>query len=84
MKKLLLISVLAITALLSGCTNTSKAEEVLMKNGYTNIKMTGYSFFGCSDSDSFSDGFEAKSPNGSNVVGVVCSGMFKGATIRFD
>jgi len=81
MKKFLVI---AAVALLSACTNTSNAERVLADNGYTDIQMTGYSLFGCDKNDTFSDGFKAKSPNGKMVEGVVCSGVFKGATIRFN
>jgi hypothetical protein len=81
MKKFLII---AAVVLLSACTNTTKAERVLNENGYTDIQMTGYSMFGCDKNDSFSDGFKAKSPSGKTVTGVVCSGWFKGSTIRFD
>jgi hypothetical protein len=81
MKKFLVIAAIA---LLSACTNTSNAERVLADNGYTEIQMTGYSLFGCGENDTFSDGFKAKSPNGKLVEGVVCSGMLKGSTIRFD
>jgi len=82
MKKLFLV--MALAALLSACTNSSKAERVLSENGYTNIQLTGYDLFGCGKGDTFADGFKATSPAGKTVVGVVCSGMFKGATIRFD
>jgi len=68
----------------AGCTDQPKATKVLQDNGYTDVQITGYSPFACSDSDTFSTGFRAKSPSGVVVSGTVCSGFLKGATIRFD
>ncbi|QXN67455.1 hypothetical protein [Stenotrophomonas phage BUCT608] len=62
----------------------SQAEEVLEANGYTDIELTGYAMFSCSDDDTFKTGFRAKSPAGQQVKGAVCSGWFKGATIRLN
>lgn len=69
---------------LAGCTDSTKATRVLEQQGFKEINITGYSPFACSDSDTFSTGFEATSPNGSRVRGTVCSGILKGATVRFD
>lgn len=77
--------VLIIAALsLMACTRPDNAREVLTANGYTNIQMEGYGFFACDEKDSFADAFVANSPNGTRVKGVVCSGLFKGSTIRFN
>jgi len=65
------------------CSRPGRSTETLQNQGYTNVKITGYRFFGCGD-ESFHDGFEATSPSGVKVTGVVCSGWFKGSTIRFD
>lgn len=81
MKRLALI--LAMAAL-AGCTDEPAALKALSASGFTDIKITGYSFFGCDKHDTFSTGFEARGPSGQFVSGVVCSGYFKGATIRFD
>lgn len=81
MKKLILLAVVSVSFF--GCTNTDKARNVLVSNGYTNIEFTGYNPFACSDSDDFADGFTATAPGGHQVSGVVCSGILKGATIRF-
>jgi len=81
MKRIVLI--LAITAL-AGCTDEPAARKALNASGFTDIKITGYSFFGCDKHDTFSTGFEARGPSGQFVTGVVCSGWMKGATIRFD
>lgn len=83
MKKILMMAVLALS--LSACTDPDNATKVLENNGYTDIQMTGYSWFGCSEDDFFHTGFKAHSPANKTVEGAVCSGMFfKNSTIRFD
>jgi hypothetical protein len=82
MKKSLLIA--SLIALLAGCTDETAARKALTASGFKDIKITGYSFFGCDKHDTFSTGFEATGPTGQEVSGVVCSGWLKGATIRFD
>lgn len=79
-KILLLITVLTLT----GCTNADKATSVLQKQGYSEVEITGYSFFSCSEDDFYATGFEAKSLTGEYISGTVCSGLFKGNTIRLD
>jgi hypothetical protein len=81
MKKLLL---LALIVTLSGCTAARSSKRALEAAGYTNIEMKGYAFFGCDDNDRFHDKFTATGPTGVQVSGVVCSGWFKGSTIRLD
>ena len=71
--------------LLAACTSPESATRVLTSNGYTDVRMTGYNFFACSQDDVFHTGFEAKSPNGTPVKGTVCAGLiFKNSTIRFE
>lgn len=82
MKRFMLLSFL-LCLTITGCTNTVKAQRILEQNGYTNVQMTGYDPFMCSEGDDFSDGFTATSPKGMQVEGAVCSGIMKGATIRF-
>lgn len=65
------------------CTKPDETVRQLTQMGYTEIQTTGYDFFGCSEDDSFSTGFEATSPAGVRVEGVYCSGFMKGGTIRF-
>jgi hypothetical protein len=77
-------AILIMALVLSGCTQVERTERVLADNGYTNIHVSGYAFFGCDEKDTFHTAFTATSPNGKTVSGVVCSGWFKGATIRFD
>ena len=70
--------------LLSAYTDSDVARKSLAGAGYTDIEITGYAFFGCSEDDEFHTGFKAKGLNGAPVEGVVCSGWLKGATIRLD
>ena len=81
MKKFIIILFIG---LLATCTAPNETERVLEANGYTNIRIEGYSFFGCGEEDDFSTKFSATSPFGQPVTGVVCSGFLKGSTIRFD
>lgn len=80
--KLAIVAAVALLTL-TGCTG-SGVETTLAQQGYTNIHVTGYRFFGCGQDDSFHAGFEATTANGSHVTGVVCSGFLKGKTIRLD
>lgn len=82
MKKLALLA-LATFAFMS-CTNAEEAKRVLEAQGFKNIEITGYNFFGCGKDDTFHTGFIAIGQNGQAVEGTVCSGMFfKGSTVRF-
>ena len=71
-------------AVLAGCTSADSATRALESAGYSQIKITGYQFFGCSEDDSFHTGFTAVGPTGKPVSGVVCGGLLKGSTIRTD
>jgi len=67
-----------------GCSDSQGTKDLLRSQGYTDIVTTGYDWFSCGEDDTYATGFRAKSSNGSNVRGVVCSGLlFKGSTIRF-
>lgn len=81
--KTLVIAALIIS-ICTACTKTDETERVLKNNGFTKIHLTGYQFFSCDGKDLFHTGFTAISPSGHPVKGVVCSGLLKGATIRFN
>lgn len=68
--------------MLSACSDSDGAQKALSAAGYTDIKTHGYSVFGCGRDDDYSTTFTAKGPTGIEVSGVVCSGFFKGSTIR--
>jgi len=83
MKKLLMIIPIV---LLASCGNVNipngvKAVEAF---GLTNVKITGYSWTGCSEDDNFASNFTATGANGKEVSGTLCAGLFKGITVRFD
>lgn len=83
--RLIILSLCAV--LLTSCTQPDRTVNLLKQQGYTEIKTQPYNigtFFACSEDDQFRTPFTAKSPNGSLVSGVVCSGILKGATIRFN
>jgi hypothetical protein len=68
----------------SACSDPSAATRVLKAQGYTNIEITGWRPWMAGKDDAFSTGFVANSPSGERVTGAVCSGLFKGSTIRCD
>lgn len=84
MKKFILV--LLLPFLFTSCTDAPNAQRILSENGYKNIEITGYDWFGCGKDDDLSTGFNATSPSGHYVKGVVCSSLFpafgKGSTIR--
>lgn len=73
-----------VAALVVGCTNKEDANRALNAQGFTNIEILGYDFFGCSKDDFYHTKFSADNISGIRVTGTVCSGfMFKNATIRY-
>lgn len=81
--KNLLIAVIAALAL-TACTSEESAVKALTSAGYSDITITGYGWFDCSEDDTFATRFKAKGPTGQAVEGTVCKGMLKGSTIRLD
>jgi len=67
---------------ISSCTNKQLSEKILNEQGYTKIKMKGYSLFSCSRDDWSHTKFEAIA-NNHKVNGVVCCDVMKNCTIRF-
>mgnify|MGYP000851067537 CR=1 FL=1 len=60
------------------------ATGALIDQGLTPVHVGGYSWFGCDAKDRYKTEFTAVNVNGKEVSGVVCSGFFKGNTIRYD
>jgi hypothetical protein len=73
----------AAALLLTSCTDASSTRRTLEDSGFTDIRVGGYAFFGCSKDDTFSTTFSAKNPQGRAVNGVVCCGLLKSCTVRF-
>ncbi len=82
MKNIMIIAALGL-ALASCGVNQSDATRVVEAQGMTDVKVTGYSFFGCSEDDLYRSTFTAKNVKGESVEGVICGGIFKGYTVRF-
>jgi|WetSurMetagenome_2_1015567.scaffolds.fasta_scaffold300915_3 hypothetical protein len=77
-----------IVIVLFSCTSPDKARSTLEVQGFTRIKLTGYSMQ-CSDSDDTCTGFEATSVSGRRISGAVgCGynwgGCGKGCTVRIN
>lgn len=68
---------------LIGCSQPDKTVSILEAQGFTNVKTQGFSIFGCGQDDNFSTKFTAEK-DGKTVSGVVCGGILKGSTVRFD
>ncbi|QFR55967.1 hypothetical protein CPT_Muldoon_010 [Serratia phage Muldoon] len=69
---------------LVGCTDATEAKRILKNEGYTDVQMTGYDFFACSEDDMFHTGFVGTNAAGNRVEGTICSGLFfKNSTIRY-
>jgi hypothetical protein len=78
-------AIVLILILLAACTDPKDATRILADQGYTNIQITGYSWFSCSKDDTYRTGFTATAPSGRQVSGTVCAGLlFKNSTIRFE
>lgn len=76
--------ILALTLLISlGCTDERMTRDTLTKAGFTDIEVTGWAAFACSDDDTFTTAFIATNPTGQRVTGAVCCGFLKACTIRF-
>lgn len=80
MKRFAILSVLFLAA----CTDTDGAKRALEAQGFKDIQITGFQYFGCDQRDAFRTGFKATNVNGIPTIGVVCSGWLKGATVRFQ
>ena len=82
MKKIIIAASLALC--LMSCTDPTDAKRVLEAQGFKNIEITGYNFFGCGKDDTYHTGFIAIGQNGQAIEGTVCRGLFfKGSTVRY-
>ena len=80
-----MIAAVCISLMTAGCMQSpDSATRVLQDQGYKNIEITGYRFYGCSDDDNFHTGFKAVTPAGVTVTGVACSGWLSGTHIKID
>lgn len=85
MRNILTAAAIAAAALLLiACDDPDGARRALKAAGMTDIRTEGYAWLGCGKDDTFKTRFTATNPRGERVSGVVCTGWFKGGTIRFD
>jgi len=78
MKKILIVA--CISMFLAGCSNEEVARKALYEQGFHDIEIKGYTFFGCSSTDLIHTKFKAKNTFGNNVTGVVCSSLLSDKT----
>ncbi|MBB3411251.1 hypothetical protein FHT87_005204 [Rhizobium sp. BK316] len=82
MRKLVAIACLSV---LAGCgVDHTKAKRILEGQGLSDVVIGGYSWFGCGKEDTYRSSFTAKDAKGHDIRGVVCGGVLKGYTVRFD
>lgn len=79
-----LAAVALICVSLMACTSSNDVYTATKALGLTDVKPGGYGWFACGEDDRFATKFTAKNAKGEPVKGVVCSGILKGATVRFD
>lgn len=73
-----------LAVVLAACTDEAGTRKTLRNAGFTDVEITGYSWWACGDDDTFHTGFRAKNPRGETVEGTVCcGGLTKGCTVRF-
>lgn len=85
MTKMIALVAVAATLALAGCTDTSpKNVRLLESMGMTNVELGGYGWFACGENDVSATRFTAVGASGEPISGTLCSGWFKGTTVRFD
>ncbi|TGT64061.1 MULTISPECIES: hypothetical protein [unclassified Mesorhizobium] len=74
-----------VTAGLGGCdADHGAATRALNAVGIHDVRFGGYAWFACSKNDHFSSTFTGTGADGKPVSGVVCQGLLKDVTVRFD
>jgi hypothetical protein len=74
-------------ALALGAAACAAPEDAALRSlhamGLHYVKIGGYPFFQCGDSDEFNSEFTATGTDGKRVQGAVCCGFLKNCTVRF-
>jgi len=79
------VIIVLIAIFVSGCgVDPKSASWALEAQGMKDVKIEGFSLFGCGKEDAFKSSFSATGANGTRVTGTVCQGFLKGTTVRFD
>jgi len=84
----LFLGVAGFTSLLGvaviGLSDEADMKRILEDDGYTEVQYTEIRSMACGQDDLYRTGFSAINANDKKVTGAVCSGPFKGNTIRLD
>lgn len=83
MKKILALTAIALVVASCG-VDPDKAIRTLKSSGIQNPVIDGYAWFGCDEKDTFASNWHGTGADGKPVSGVICGGMLKGYTVRFD
>lgn len=86
MRSIVLWSVIIVVVLVvsfSFGSDEKGTRSLLERNGYTDIHIKGYEYFGCGKDEFFHTAFVAKNQHGVDVEGIVCKDFLKDSTIRF-
>lgn len=84
--KLIFCAAFILAALLAtGCTAVDGEDfaRLMKQEGVVNPVNDGYPLFGCGKDDDFATAFHG-TKNGVPVKGVICGGLLKGKTIRYQ
>jgi hypothetical protein len=81
--KYIAVLLLFLTSCFTNPEDFETGKRQLENQGYTEVYSTGYDNWCCDNKDNYSEGFHAKDRFGRPVEGCICSGNFKGVTIRF-
>jgi hypothetical protein len=88
------LTVVVLLSIMIGCSpltirpqqhHRQLATRILTEQNFSEITIKPWGIqnvFGCSQDDIFRTRFRAKNMSGKTVNGVVCSGFFKGSTVR--
>ena len=81
-----LIAVLLASAVLMSCAarDEDAATRALTGLGFKEIELHSVGLLSLSCDEAYRTGFKAKSADGVEVTGVVCTGFLKRSTVRFD
>lgn len=77
------IAVLLMAVALTACTDPDGARKALLDDGVEPVEVGGYAWFSCGKGDVYATRFKG-TREGRPIEGAVCSGWFKGHTVRYD
>lgn len=77
------VAILGVFFLTTGCKKESDVAKYAKIEKWESYKTTGTCWFSCGEGDLYMTSFEA-TKDGERFSGCVCSGIFKGATLRID